>query len=188
MEVPRRAQPRQLHILFVRFIVHRFASLGHRVHHLAVRDHHLPLFHPRLEAEVDILKVNNLSAEEIASQANNLYDNWQTMKPEEKREIIEVITGKIIIDKDEITIYLSHSPSCKDMATRWRKGWDSCPKSPFSKTTMRSAMRTVEKRCEISSAIFPLVSSANRSNTSCSDRASSAAVGSSSTSTCASRQ
>jgi site-specific DNA recombinase len=89
---------------------------------------------PRLEAEVDILKVNNLSAEEIASQASNLYDNWQTMKPEEKREIIEVITDKIIIGKDEITINLSHSPSCKDMAKGARKGWDSCPKSPFSKT------------------------------------------------------
>ncbi len=30
---------------------------------------------PRSEAEVDILKVNNLSAEEIAFQASNLYNN-----------------------------------------------------------------------------------------------------------------
>jgi hypothetical protein len=37
---------------------------------------------PRLEAQVDILKVNNLSAAEIASQASNLYDHWQTMQPE----------------------------------------------------------------------------------------------------------
>jgi hypothetical protein len=79
---------------------------------------------PRLEAEVDILKVRNLSAEEIASQASNLYDHWQTMQPEEKREIIEIITKKINIGKDEITINLSYAPSCKDMANRWRKGWD----------------------------------------------------------------
>ena len=83
---------------------------------------------PRLEAEVDILKVSNLSAEEIASQASNLYDHWQTMQPEEKREIIEIITDKIIIGKDEITINLSYAPSCKDMANRWRKGWDSNPR------------------------------------------------------------
>jgi site-specific DNA recombinase len=76
---------------------------------------------PRLEAEVDILKVSNLSAEEVASQASNLYDHWQTMQPEEKREIIEVIT-------DKITINLSYAPSCKDMANRWRKGWDSNPR------------------------------------------------------------
>jgi site-specific DNA recombinase len=83
---------------------------------------------PRLEAEVDILKVSNLSAEEIASQASNLYDHWQTMQSEEKREIIEIITKKIIIGKDEITINLSYASSCKDMANRWRKGWDLNPR------------------------------------------------------------
>ena len=87
---------------------------------------------PRLEAEVDILKVNNLSAEEIAAQASSLYDHWQTMQPEEKRELVEVITDKIVIGKDEITINLCYAPSSKDMATRWRKGWDSCPKLPLS--------------------------------------------------------
>lgn len=77
---------------------------------------------PRLQAEVDILKVNNLSAEEIAAQASNLYDRWQTMPPHEQRELVEVITDKIIIGKDEITINLCYAPSCKDMAIRWRKG------------------------------------------------------------------
>jgi site-specific DNA recombinase len=83
---------------------------------------------PRLEAQVDILNVNTLSAAEIASQASNLYDHWQTMQPEDKRGIIEIITDKIIVGKDEITINLSYSPSCKDMANRWRKGWDSNPR------------------------------------------------------------
>ena len=83
---------------------------------------------PRLEAEVDILKVNSLSAEEIAKQARDLYDHWQTMQPNEKREIIEIITNKIIVGKDEITINLFHSPSCKDMAKGARKGWDSNPR------------------------------------------------------------
>jgi site-specific DNA recombinase len=86
---------------------------------------------PRLQAEVDILKVNNLSAEEIASQASSLYDNWQTMQPEEKREIVELITDKIVIAKDEITINLCYAPSCKDMANRWRKGWDSNPRMGY---------------------------------------------------------
>ena len=83
---------------------------------------------PRLEAQVDILKVSNLSAAEIASQASNLYDHWQTMQPAEKRGIIEVIAEKIIVGKDEITINLCYAPSCKDMANRWRKGWDSNPR------------------------------------------------------------
>ena len=83
---------------------------------------------PRLEAEVDILKINSLSAGEIAAQASSLHEHWQTMEPAQKREIIEIIAEKIIIGKDEINITFSYSPSCKDMANRWRKGWDSNPR------------------------------------------------------------
>src|SRR2546430_1459011 len=59
--------------------------------------------------------------------------------------------------------------------------------SPPCSTRIRSALRTVEKRCEMSTAIRPFVSSANRRNTSYSARASSDAVGSSRISTWASR-
>ncbi len=86
---------------------------------------------PRLEAELDMVKVGNLSAEEIATQAGNLHANWQTMKADEKREIVETITDKIIVGKDEITINLCYTPSCKDMANRWRKGWDSNPRTGY---------------------------------------------------------
>ena len=99
-----------------------------RVRLLAEVDHFIREFGEtvvQFDAEAAILKVNNLSAEEIASQASSLYDHWQTMEPEAKREIVEVITDKVIVGKDEITINLTYSPSCKDMANRWRKGWDS---------------------------------------------------------------
>jgi len=78
------------------------------------------------------LKVSNLSAEEIGTQASYLYDQWQTMPPEDKRAIIEVITDIIIVGKDEITINLSYSPSSKDMANRWRKGWFLNPRLFYS--------------------------------------------------------
>ena len=58
---------------------------------------------------------------------------------------------------------------------------------PFLRTRMRSAILTVEKRWEMSTALLPSVSSENPSNTSYSARASSAAVGSSRMSNCASR-
>jgi len=54
------------------------------------------------------------------------------MQPEEKREIVEVITDKMIVEKDGITINLCYAPSCKDMANRWRKGWDSKPRNRAS--------------------------------------------------------
>jgi len=62
--------------------------------------------------------VNNLFAEEIATQATSLCDRWQTMLPEEKRELVELITEKIVIAKDEITISFYDSPSRKDMPNR----------------------------------------------------------------------
>jgi hypothetical protein len=42
---------------------------------------------PCKEAELDILKVNNLSAEEIASQAGCLYDRWQTLPSEQRPKL-----------------------------------------------------------------------------------------------------
>ena len=59
--------------------------------------------------------------------------------------------------------------------------------APSASTTMRSAMRTVEKRCEISRAILPAVRSEKRWKTSYSAMASSAAVGSSRMMICAPR-
>lgn len=53
---------------------------------------------PRPEAEVDILEVHNLSAGGIASRASNLYDRWQAMRPEGKREMVEIITDEITIN------------------------------------------------------------------------------------------
>ena len=58
------------------------------------------------------------------------------MSPEEKREMIEISTGKIITGKDEITINPGYSPSYIDLANRWRKGRDLCPKSPFFETNL----------------------------------------------------
>ncbi|MNY74418.1 hypothetical protein D3C86_2134480 [compost metagenome] len=52
---------------------------------------------------------------------------------------------------------------------------------------MRSAMRTLEKRCEINTAVVSADNSLKRWNTSNSARASKAAVGSSRINNCASR-
>ena len=44
------------------------------------------------------------------------------MDPVEKRRIVETITEKVVVGKDEIDITLCYLPPCKDMAKRWRKG------------------------------------------------------------------
>jgi hypothetical protein len=55
-----------------------------------------------------------LSSTEVISEARDLHSRWPKLLFEEKRQIIEGITDRIIIDDNEITIalaYLSSAPS-----------------------------------------------------------------------------
>ena len=78
---------------------------------------------PRLEAEIDISKVNNLSAEQVALEAQDLSSHWPSLPVDDKRSIVEAITERITVGKGEITINLCCLPPSKDMAKGWRKGW-----------------------------------------------------------------
>ena len=71
---------------------------------------------PELEAEIDFMKVQSLSLDTIAQDANDLYSKWPTISFDEKRSIIETITEKIIVDKDEINIKLSYQPNSLEKA------------------------------------------------------------------------
>src|ERR1051325_5585340 len=83
---------------------------------------------PELEAQIDVYKVNNLSAQEVAAEAHSLSKQWPTFEPQDKRNIVESLVEKITVGKDEIAISFCYLPSCKDMAKGWRKGRDSNPR------------------------------------------------------------
>ncbi len=83
---------------------------------------------PRLQAEIDICGVNTLSAEEVVAQAQSLHKLWPELEPGDKRRIVESITEKIEVGKDEINITFCYLQTFEDMAKRWRKGWDSNPR------------------------------------------------------------
>jgi site-specific DNA recombinase len=70
---------------------------------------------PLLESEVDVLKVTNLSKEEVVSEARDLYDRWPDLPMDNKRRIVESIIEKVTIGKDEINITLSCLPSSEEM-------------------------------------------------------------------------
>jgi site-specific DNA recombinase len=70
---------------------------------------------PKLQAEVDLLKVNNLSADEVLAEAQTLYSRWPELSTEDKRKIAESIVEKIVIGDGEIDITLSYLPSSEDM-------------------------------------------------------------------------
>jgi site-specific DNA recombinase len=70
---------------------------------------------PKLQAEVDLLKVNKLSADDILHEANTLHDRWPKLPPEDKRKIVEALIEKIVIGDGEIDITFSHSPSSEEL-------------------------------------------------------------------------
>lgn len=78
---------------------------------------------PKLQAEIDFLTVNSISADQIVSDANFLQETWPTLERDEKRKIVECITKRITVSKEEIDIELCYLPSSKDMTKRdWSLG------------------------------------------------------------------
>ena len=70
---------------------------------------------PKLEAEVDLLKVNKLSADDVLHEANSLYERWPTLPSDDKRRVVEALIEKIVIGDGEIDITFSHLPSSEEL-------------------------------------------------------------------------
>jgi len=77
---------------------------------------------PRAEADLDYQKITSLSADEILSEAHDLYARWPSLTPEEKRSIVESITEKIVVGKgSEGTISIDFAylpPSAEETGTK----------------------------------------------------------------------
>jgi site-specific DNA recombinase len=69
---------------------------------------------PRLEAEIDALTVNELSAEHVISEGQSFYDRWPTLTEDEKRGIVELFLRRIVVGKDDVTVELLSLP-CFEM-------------------------------------------------------------------------
>jgi site-specific DNA recombinase len=76
---------------------------------------------PKLEAEVDFLKVNHLSADELVHEASTLYDRWPSLPSDDKRKIAESVVEKITVGNDEIDITWSCRPSSEELCKSHRE-------------------------------------------------------------------
>lgn len=65
---------------------------------------------PMLQGEIDFVRIKFRSSSEIIAEARDLYARWPDLTREEKRQIIEQITEKIVVGKDEISINLTYLP------------------------------------------------------------------------------
>ena len=71
---------------------------------------------PEIQAEIDFLKIQYLSSDELVNEAKDLYSRWPNLDPAEKRRIIETITERITVGRSDININLSYLPTSELMA------------------------------------------------------------------------
>jgi site-specific DNA recombinase len=71
---------------------------------------------PKLEAEIDAMKIDSLSADEVLAEATKLYARWPQMPVEDKRRITEGILEKAVIGPgDAIELTLAYLPTSEEM-------------------------------------------------------------------------
>jgi len=73
---------------------------------------------PKLQADVDFLKVNQISTEDVMVEANALYAKWPSLPLDDRRKIAEAVCEKIVIGHGEIDITYSHLPSSKELCKK----------------------------------------------------------------------
>ena len=75
---------------------------------------------PELQGEIDFLRISYLSSDQIFAESQDLYSRWQDLEQEEKRKIIENITERITIEKDQVVIDLCYLPSPSEIPATGR--------------------------------------------------------------------
>lgn len=65
---------------------------------------------PQLQAQIDFLKIQRLSSDQILTEAKDLHGRWSELEREEKRQVIEQITNCITISDGEVEIDLCYLP------------------------------------------------------------------------------
>lgn len=70
---------------------------------------------PELQASIDFLKIQYLSSDQIMQDARDLYSRWPGLSNHDKRAIVEDITERIIVGKNEVSIRLCYIPSSSEM-------------------------------------------------------------------------
>jgi hypothetical protein len=80
---------------------------------------------PLLQGELDYLKIQYLSRDQILSEAKDIYTRWPDLERDEKRAIIEHTLERVVVGKEDISIELSYIPPAKFMANGQQMAMDS---------------------------------------------------------------
>ena len=69
---------------------------------------------PRLQARLDVLRIATASQAEAVEEARDLSSRWDDLPHEDKRQIVEAITDRIVVGRDDVEIRLLHLPFGND--------------------------------------------------------------------------
>lgn len=81
---------------------------------------------PELEADIDFKRIQLASSDVVLTEAKALFNEWQAMSFEQKRGIVETITERITIGKEDINISLAYLPSSPNTQNSQHNFRDSC--------------------------------------------------------------
>ncbi|HVU28108.1 MAG TPA: hypothetical protein VHG71_10285 [Verrucomicrobiae bacterium] len=76
---------------------------------------------PELEARVDFLRVNRLSADDVLHEPHSLHERWPDLPSPERRMIVEALIEKIVIGDRRIDITYSNTPSSVELCKNQQK-------------------------------------------------------------------
>ena len=104
-------------------------DFGRRHRPLSERRNQLEDELPRLQAEHDVMRISTYTRQEAIGEARALTDRWGDLPDDEKRQIIEAITERIVIDKEDIEITLLQLPEPAKLIAKGQRGHtDSSPR------------------------------------------------------------
>jgi site-specific DNA recombinase len=71
---------------------------------------------PRLQGEVDFLKIQHLAKDELQAQGQGLQERWPQLDFDEKRRIVEAVVQRMCLGEEEIELTLGYFPSASEIA------------------------------------------------------------------------
>lgn len=91
---------------------------------------------PKLQADVDFLKIEFLTSGEALAAAQDLQARWPRLSRDEKRGVVEAITDRIVVRDNEIDIMLSYVPNAAKPPPI--PNWKDRAKSPHTLASRRN--------------------------------------------------
>lgn len=77
---------------------------------------------PRLQGEIDFLKIQHLSSDEVLSGAHDLYARWPDLGFDEKRRVVENVVERTTVGRNEVSIELLYLPSSSQVVVQGQRG------------------------------------------------------------------